>query len=101
MRAVYRKRRKVLVDALRRHAPKVELTGLAAGFHAVAKLPDGVDEHHVVATAAERSIKLYPMSTYRDSRATEPPEIVLGFGNLSDGEIERGIEVIGDLLSGA
>jgi GntR family transcriptional regulator/MocR family aminotransferase len=60
-----------------------------------------VDEHHVVATAAERSIKLYPMSTYRDSRATEPPEIVLGFGNLSDGEIERGIEAVGDLMSGA
>jgi GntR family transcriptional regulator / MocR family aminotransferase len=41
------------------------------------------------------------MSTYRDSRATEPPEIVLGFGNLSDGEIERGIEAVGDLMSGA
>jgi GntR family transcriptional regulator/MocR family aminotransferase len=101
MRAVYGQRRKVLVDALRRYAPKVELTGLAAGFHAVAKLPDGVDEQHVVTTAAERSIKLYPMSTYRYSGATEPAQIVLGFGNLSDGEIERGIEVIGDLLSGA
>jgi GntR family transcriptional regulator / MocR family aminotransferase len=40
------------------------------------------------------------MSTYRHSGATEPPEIVLGFGNLSEGEIERGIEAIGDLLSG-
>jgi GntR family transcriptional regulator/MocR family aminotransferase len=101
MRAVYGQRRKVLVDALRRHAPKVELTGLAAGFHAVAKLPDGADEQHVVTTAAERSIKLYPMSTYRHSGATEPAQIVLGFGNLSEGEIERGIEAIRDLLSGA
>jgi GntR family transcriptional regulator/MocR family aminotransferase len=58
-----------------------------------------VDEQHMVTTAAERSIKLYPMSTYRDSRATEPPEIVLGFGNLGGGEIERGIEAVGDLLS--
>jgi GntR family transcriptional regulator / MocR family aminotransferase len=41
------------------------------------------------------------MSTYRESGATEPPEIVLGFGNLGDGEIERGIEAVGDLLSGA
>jgi GntR family transcriptional regulator/MocR family aminotransferase len=101
MRAVYGKRRKVLVDALRRHAPNVELTGLAAGFHAVAKLPDGADEQHVVTRAAERSIKLYPMSTYRHSGATEPAQIVLGFGNLSEGEIERGIEAIRDLLSGA
>jgi GntR family transcriptional regulator / MocR family aminotransferase len=41
------------------------------------------------------------MSTYRDSRATEPAQIVLGFGNLSEGAIERGIEAIRDLLSGA
>jgi GntR family transcriptional regulator / MocR family aminotransferase len=101
MRAVYGERREVLLDALRRHAPKVELTGLAAGFHAVAKLPGGVDEQHLVTTAAERSIKLYPMSTYRHSGATEPAQIVLGFGNLSEGEIERGIEAIRDLLSGA
>jgi GntR family transcriptional regulator / MocR family aminotransferase len=100
MRAVYAARRQVLVGALARHAPEVELTGLAAGFHAVARLPDGVDEQAVVTAAAERSIKLHPMSEYRADGATEPPELVLGFGNLSDGEIERGIEAVADLLSG-
>ena len=48
MRLVYGGRRKVLVDALRRHAPEVEVTGLAAGFHAVARLPDGISEQAVV-----------------------------------------------------
>ena len=98
MRGVYAGRREVLVDALARHAPEVELGGLAAGFHAVARLPDGVQEQQVVAAAAERSVRLYPMSTYRADGATEPPELVLGFGNLSDGEIERGIGAIADLL---
>ena len=100
MRAVYASRRRALVDALARHAPEVELRGLAAGFHAVARLPDGVDEGAVVSTAAERSIKLHPMSEYRADGATEPPELVLGFGNLSEGEIERGIEAVADLLRG-
>jgi GntR family transcriptional regulator / MocR family aminotransferase len=99
MRAVYAARRQVLLDALARHAPEVELRGLAAGFHAVARLPDGVDEQTVVSAAAGRSIKLHPMSSYRADGATQPPELVLGFGNLSDGEIERGIATIGDLLS--
>jgi GntR family transcriptional regulator / MocR family aminotransferase len=98
MRAVYGERRSVLVESLRRHAPQVELRGLAAGFHAVARLPDGHDEQQVVAAAAERSIRLYPMSEYRASGATEPPELVLGFGNLSDGQIERGIAALGELL---
>ena len=52
MRARYARRRTALVDALARHAPAVRLTGLAAGFHAVAHLPDGVDEQRVVAAAA-------------------------------------------------
>ena len=39
MRAMYAGRRDVLIDALARHAPGVRLTGLAAGFHAVAHLP--------------------------------------------------------------
>jgi GntR family transcriptional regulator/MocR family aminotransferase len=38
MRAVHAARRHVLVDALARHAPGVELMGLAAGFYAVARL---------------------------------------------------------------
>jgi GntR family transcriptional regulator/MocR family aminotransferase len=99
MRAIYAARREVLATALARHAREVELRGLAAGFHAVARLPDTVDEQAVVSAAAERSIKLYPMSEYRASGATEPPELVLGFGNLTDGEIERGIEAIADLLN--
>jgi GntR family transcriptional regulator / MocR family aminotransferase len=100
MRAVYAQRRQVLVDALAHHAPAVELRGLAAGFHAVARLPDGADEQTVVTAAAKRSIKLHPMSEYRASGTTEPEELVLGFGNLSDGDIRWGIEAIRDLLSG-
>jgi GntR family transcriptional regulator/MocR family aminotransferase len=98
MRAIYGERRTVLVDALRRHAPQVELHGLAAGFHAVARLPDGVDEQELVRAAEERSVRLYPMSEFRASGATEPPELVLGFGNVGDGQIERGIAALGDLL---
>jgi len=39
MRATYARRRGALVDALAEHAPAVRLSGLAAGFHAVAHLP--------------------------------------------------------------
>lgn len=39
------------------------------------------------------------MSDYRASGATEPPELVLGFGNLSSAEIERGIAALAPLLN--
>jgi GntR family transcriptional regulator/MocR family aminotransferase len=102
MRAVYAGKRQALIDALAQHAPGVELRGLAAGFHAVARLPAGRDENAIAAAARERSIGLYPMSAYRALDGGEhPPELVLGFGNLSEAAIARGIAAVGDLLEGA
>ncbi len=99
MRTVYATRREALVEALARHAPAVELTGLAAGFHAVAHLPGSVDEQAVIAAARARSVGLYGMSDCRMNGATTPPQLVLGFGNITDRAIRAGIATIGDLLS--
>ncbi len=101
MRTVYAQRREALVDALDRHAPEVDLTGLAAGFHAVAHLPDPVDERAVVAAALARSVGLYGMSAYRSTGSTTPPQLVLGFGNLGERAIVAGIVAVADLLRGA
>jgi GntR family transcriptional regulator/MocR family aminotransferase len=94
MRGFYAERRETLVAALALHAPELELSGIAAGFHAVLHLPDGVAEEHVVAACAEHSVRVYPMSNYRADGATDPPQLVVGFGNVSTGDIERGIRVI-------
>jgi GntR family transcriptional regulator/MocR family aminotransferase len=98
MRAMYARRRSALVEALEHHAPEVRLTGLAAGFHAVAHLPESVDEGRIIAAARERSVGLYGMSYYRSTHATKPTQLVLGFGNLTERSIQAGIAAIADLL---
>ena len=98
MRVVYARRRARLIGALARHAPRVRLTGLAAGFHAVAHLPASADEQAVVAAARERLVGLYGMSGYRAVRTAGPPQLVLGFGNVSERAIEPGIAAVADLL---
>jgi GntR family transcriptional regulator/MocR family aminotransferase len=100
MRAVYVARRGALVAALAEHAPDAELTGLAAGFHAVVRLPQPLDEPTVVAGARARGVGLYGMSAYRADGGTRPPQLVLGFGNLTEGAIARGIATVADLLVG-
>lgn len=100
MRAVYAHRRQALGEALRRHAPSVQLTGLAAGFHAVAHLPASASEQQVISRARKRMVGLYGMSRYRANGATHPPQLVLSFGNLNESAIERGIATVGDLLRG-
>ena len=98
MREVYGRRRDRLVATLAEYAPHVALHGLAAGFHAVASLRPDADEAAVVEAARARSIGLYGMSQYRPGPSSGPPQIVLGFGNLTDAAIGRGIEAVADLL---
>jgi GntR family transcriptional regulator/MocR family aminotransferase len=99
MRIRYAHKRQALIDALSLHAPQVTLSGLAAGFHAVAHLPDGLDEAEIASEARERSIGLYPMSRFRADGRSSPPQLVLGFGDVSEAAIQRGIQQVGDLLA--
>jgi len=99
MRAVYASRRTTLIDVLARHAPGVRLTGLAAGFHAVADLPAGAGEQAVVVAARERRVGLYGMGGFRSTRAAGPPQLVLGFGQVGGRAIEPGIAAVADLLN--
>ncbi|HEX4661413.1 MAG TPA: PLP-dependent aminotransferase family protein [Streptosporangiaceae bacterium] len=98
MRAIYARRRARLIAALAGHAPGIRLTGLAAGFHAVAHLPASADEQAVVAAARERQVGLHAMGGYRASGGAAPPQLVMGFGNLSERAIEPGIAAVADLL---
>ncbi|MFB0620382.1 PLP-dependent aminotransferase family protein [Streptomyces sp. AGS-58] len=100
MRATYAARRTALLAALAEHAPELPVTGLAAGFHAVAHLPAGADERHVVTAARARAVGLYGMSAMRASHAATPAQLVLGFGDVTERDITAGIAAIGDLLRG-
>ena len=100
MRSVYAARRTALTGAFARHAPGVQLTGLAAGFHAVAPLPPGADETAVIAAAHERRVGLHGIGGYRGHPGTAaPPALVMGFGNVRERAIEPAIAAVADLLS--
>lgn len=99
MRAVYDARRAALVEALAEHAPGVEPVGLAAGCHAVVPLAPDADEGALVAAARDRGVGLQGLGAFAtDPRATRPPALVLGFGDVEEAAVRRGIALIGDLL---
>ncbi|MEV4315904.1 PLP-dependent aminotransferase family protein [Actinocrispum sp. NPDC049592] len=94
MRPVYAQRRTALVEALANFG--IEVTGLAAGFHAVAHIR--ADEHAVIEMAREQDVGLYGMSAQRSNRAATPSQLVLGFGNLTERAIQAGIAKVGHLF---
>ena len=97
MRTVYAARRTALTGAFARHVPGVQLTGLAAGFHAVAPLPPGADEAAVIAAARERRVGLHGIGAYRGHPG--PAALVVGFGNVRERAIEPAVAAVADLLS--
>jgi GntR family transcriptional regulator / MocR family aminotransferase len=100
MRTVYAARRTALTDAFARHAPQVQLTGLVAGFQALAPLPPGADEAAVIAAARTRRVGLHGLGDYYgDPDAAALPALVMGFGNVRERAIEPAIAAVAGLLS--
>ncbi|MFB7594090.1 PLP-dependent aminotransferase family protein [Streptomyces sp. NPDC056160] len=81
----YRRRRDALVEALAAEAPTVRPTGIAAGLHAVLRLPPGT-EQAVVQAAAWQDLALYGLTRFRHEAATGPAvdALVVGYATPPD-----------------
>ncbi|MEO3762728.1 PLP-dependent aminotransferase family protein [Streptomyces sp. B8F3] len=64
----YRRRRDRLVAELARRAPRVTVTGIAAGLHAVVRLPPGT-ERRVLARAAREGLAVTRLGAYEYGNA--------------------------------
>ncbi|MFD8522770.1 PLP-dependent aminotransferase family protein [Streptomyces capillispiralis] len=81
----YRRRRDALVAAVSARAPEVRVTGIAAGLHAVLRLPPGT-EQSVVRAATWQGLAVHGLSRFRHPAATVPPAdaLVVGYATPPD-----------------
>jgi len=93
MRPVYRRRRDVLLAALRTHLPDLEPVGIAAGQHVVAWLPPYLDEAEVAAVAAARGVHLHRVAPYRLNPGGRGG-LIFGYATLSERAINEGIALL-------
>jgi GntR family transcriptional regulator/MocR family aminotransferase len=87
----YRARRDVLVAAVAEHLPGARVTGLAAGLHAVLRLPRALDGATLVQAAYERSVGIYPLGFSFAKPRPRHDELLLGYANMPEGAIEEGV----------
>jgi GntR family transcriptional regulator/MocR family aminotransferase len=87
----YRARRDALVGAVAGSLPGASVEGIAAGLHAVVRLPDGSDEGATVLAAAARGIALEGLGSFHRAGTSAHPSLVLGYANLPEPAIVRGI----------
>ncbi|WP_129307267.1 PLP-dependent aminotransferase family protein [Streptomyces sp. L2] len=81
----YRRRRDALTAAVADTAPSVTVTGIAAGLHAVLRLPPGT-EQSVVQAATWQGLALHGLSLHRHphSRTPHSDALVVGYATPPD-----------------
>jgi GntR family transcriptional regulator/MocR family aminotransferase len=78
-RLAYRRRRDRLAATLRQ-APRLRVTGIAAGLHALLELPPGSAEDDLVARAARRGLAVEGLGPYCAPGHPRGPALVIGYG---------------------
>ena len=93
MRLRYRRRRDVLVAALERHLPELDVAGVAAGLHVVSSLPRGRTEASALAAARRVGIALSGLREHR----IEPGgrgALLLGFARSGEASLRAGVRAL-------
>lgn len=86
MRIRYQRRRDQLMQALA-HVPRVEVTGVAAGMHALVTLPSDVDERSVIQNARSHDLVLEGLTSYTVKPASHlEPGLVIGYAGPSEND---------------
>ncbi|MEI5098969.1 PLP-dependent aminotransferase family protein [Streptomyces sp. PmtG] len=95
MRLRYRNRRDHLVAALAEHAPHITVTGIAAGLHAVLRLPPGT-EASAVKAAVWHGVGLEGLADYRHPQATmtAPDGLVVGYATPPEHAYAAAVEAL-------
>lgn len=89
----YRERRDAVVGALAEHFPGTEVSGIAAGLHIIARLPERYGpEELFLARAARAGVGVRPLSAHATARTADPGVwLVLGYAHLTPSDIARGV----------
>jgi GntR family transcriptional regulator/MocR family aminotransferase len=101
MRAEYRRRRDLLVQALADALPQATIRGIAAGLHATVELPHGYDEQAILDQAHARRIDLTTMGEFWFGNRNGPPTLLIGYGQIAQTAIHAAVRELADAVRAA
>ncbi len=100
MRTLYMRRRAALAEAMhRRVGDSFRIIGIDAGMHLTGFLPEQADDVHIANRAGAMGVSAIPLSTCY--LAESSPGLILGYGNASETQIERGTALLAGVIEAA
>ncbi|MGG3466905.1 PLP-dependent aminotransferase family protein [Neobacillus pocheonensis] len=96
MRTLYRKKHAILMSSIKKDfGDKVNVIGENSGLHIVLELKNNMQENELINSALKVGVKVYPLSMYyHNSQECMGSKVILGFGGLSESQIEKGIRLL-------
>ncbi|MBI5975637.1 PLP-dependent aminotransferase family protein [Staphylococcus canis] len=91
MRKIYRKKRDVLLNHLKRYPHIFQISGEATGMHFVIQIVNGLTESECLERFRYYDIQIRPISQYLFKYTYDKPTFVLGFGGIPIEELEEHI----------
>ncbi|MGW3988690.1 MocR-like pyridoxine biosynthesis transcription factor PdxR [Streptomyces sp. NPDC004830] len=101
----YRERRDALVAALDAHFPGSVVSGIAAGLHVIATLPQRYGpEERFLARVARAGVAVRPLSSYAHAPGAgdgaKEVRLVLGYAHVPPARILEGVRLMAEALAG-
>ena len=101
MRRLYDRRRRLLLDTLRRDFDAwLAPIHSAVGIHLAVRLKRALDLEAVLAAAREQGVVVYPLSRFSSSTPVQPG-LVFGFGAIDEAAIARGLGRLRQVIAAA
>jgi len=95
MRTLYRKKHFFLMDSINKHLNnKVKVIGEKSGLHLILQADKSWQEKELVDRALKEGVKVYPLSVYYENGINVNSSVLLGFGGLSETQIDIGIQLL-------
>lgn len=95
MRRRYTSRRNAMLAGLSRHFPHATVMGAAAGVQLAVHFPAGYPVEDLVSRALEVGVKVEALQPWYAESGSGPPGLILGFADVSESQIQRGIALLG------
>jgi len=93
-----KRRRNLLVEALKAQLPGYRVHGAESGMMLLLELPPGSDTSSIVTAAARRGLHIGDLDEMRLQSDPAKPGLLLGYGNLHDNAIDEAVAILAQLM---
>lgn len=96
MRNVFAKKHGAILEAIKLHmGNRIRVRGKDTGLHVLVEIDTIYSEKELIKLAQQKKIRVYPTTRFWSApQQTSHPTLLLGFGGLTENEINEGIELL-------